>query len=141
MTEFTKLFKKMTSTNEPVVNIRQFKLSLGRYAVQFVENDQQDCHELLLCLLGAFQQQAFIGEIESLLKCPSCSRCNLKLDPFMTLSLPIPGATDKQIEVIDCIQKYCEEEQLDESETWHCNQCQEHVRAWKQFRLKKLHLC
>ena len=41
----------------------------------------------------------------------------------------------KVVSIMDCIHKYCEMEQLDESEMWYCNQCKEHVRAWKQFHL------
>lgn len=37
--------------------------------------------------------------------------------------------------VNDCIAKYCQIEQLEESEMWYCNKCKEHVRAWKQFHL------
>ncbi|CAJ1966950.1 unnamed protein product [Cylindrotheca closterium] len=37
--------------------------------------------------------------------------------------------------VLDCIEKYCQMEQLEETEMWYCNQCQQHVRAWKQFHL------
>jgi ubiquitin carboxyl-terminal hydrolase 4/11/15 len=39
------------------------------------------------------------------------------------------------INVSDCIEKYCQMEQLDESEMWYCSRCKEHVRAWKQFHL------
>lgn len=42
---------------------------------------------------------------------------------------------EKQITVMDCIEKYCQKEQLDESEMWYCNKCKDHVRAWKQFHL------
>jgi ubiquitin carboxyl-terminal hydrolase 4/11/15 len=37
--------------------------------------------------------------------------------------------------VIDCIDKYCQTEQLEETEMWYCNRCKKHVRAWKQFYL------
>lgn len=39
------------------------------------------------------------------------------------------------ISVLDCIQKYCEKEQLDESEMWYCDKCEEHVPAWKHLHL------
>ncbi len=45
------------------------------------------------------------------------------------------GEKDKEITVLDCIRKYCEIEQLQESEMWYCNKCKEHVQAWKQFHL------
>lgn len=37
--------------------------------------------------------------------------------------------------VLDCIGKYCQKEQLEESEMWYCSRCKKHVRAWKQFHL------
>jgi len=40
-----------------------------------------------------------------------------------------------RISIMDCIAKYCEKEQLDETEMWYCNKCKEHVRAWKKFDL------
>jgi len=42
---------------------------------------------------------------------------------------------DPDITVLDCIEKYCQKEKLDESEKWYCNKCKNHVRAWKQFHL------
>lgn len=39
------------------------------------------------------------------------------------------------ISVLDCISKYCQVEQLEETEMWYCNRCKDHVRAWKQFHL------
>lgn len=44
-------------------------------------------------------------------------------------------AEEETITVKDCIDKYCLMEQLDETEMWYCNQCKDHVRAWKQFHL------
>lgn len=52
----------------------------------------------------------------------------------------IAGRTRKAthvVSVLDCIEKYCQMEQLEESEMWYCNRCKEHVRAWKQFHLFK----
>lgn len=39
--------------------------------------------------------------------------------------------------VVDCIEKYCQMEQLEETEMWYCDKCKQHVRAWKQFHLYK----
>lgn len=39
------------------------------------------------------------------------------------------------VSIMDCIEKYCELEQLDESDMWYCNKCKEHVRAWKRVSL------
>jgi hypothetical protein len=38
---------------------------------------------------------------------------------------------EKKTDVLDCINKYCQTEQLEESEMWYCNRCKTHVRAWK----------
>lgn len=61
-------------------------------------------------------------------------------DEWEALEVPPPQASPvkenkKQINVVDCIEKYCQEEQLEESEMWYCNRCKAHVRAWKQFHL------
>ena len=41
----------------------------------------------------------------------------------------------KATSVADCIDKYCQMEQLEETEMWYCNRCKKHVRAWKQFHI------
>ena len=41
----------------------------------------------------------------------------------------------KTTTIYDCIEKYCQMEQLEESEMWYCNRCKDHVRAYKQFNL------
>lgn len=46
-----------------------------------------------------------------------------------------PNRENKGVSVMDCIAKYCETEQLDESDMWYCDRCKKHVRAWKQFEL------
>jgi len=44
-------------------------------------------------------------------------------------------AKDDGISILDCIRKYCQIEQLEETEMWFCSECKEHVPAWKQFHL------
>jgi hypothetical protein len=50
-----------------------------------------------------------------------------------------PGYEDdaekKTVTVLDCIEKYCQMEQLEESEQWYCSKCKKHVCAWKQFHI------
>lgn len=41
----------------------------------------------------------------------------------------------KTTTVLECIEKFCAMEQLEETEMWYCNQCKQHVRAWKQFHV------
>jgi ubiquitin C-terminal hydrolase len=42
---------------------------------------------------------------------------------------------NQAISVLDCVEKFCQMEQLEESEQWYCNKCKEHVCAWKQFHI------
>jgi len=41
------------------------------------------------------------------------------------------------VKLEDCIRSYSVKEQLDESETWYCNKCKTHNRAFKQIRIWK----
>jgi hypothetical protein len=62
------------------------------------------------------------------------------VDEYQRVEEPIAdegmGSAQKSvITVLDCIDKFCQKEQLEESEQWYCNKCQEHVCAWKQFHI------
>lgn len=48
---------------------------------------------------------------------------------------PEAFANKKSITVQDCIEKFCQMEQLEASEQWYCSRCKAHVRAWKQFHI------
>lgn len=59
-------------------------------------------------------------------------------EEFDSVESDSPGPVQKSdpgVSVLDCIESYCKKEQLEESEMWYCNQCKEHVKAWKQFHL------
>lgn len=45
----------------------------------------------------------------------------------------MPDASGRDL--LSCIKKYCQKEQLEKSEMWFCNRCQAHVRAWKHIHL------
>ena len=65
------------------------------------------------------------------------------LNPDELMAIDEPGSTEEEEAssskkcdtVLDCIDKYCQMEQLEETEMWYCNRCKKHVRAWKQFHL------
>ena len=42
---------------------------------------------------------------------------------------------DNKVSVLDCISKFCQAEQLDESDMWYCNKCKQHNQAWKECHL------
>jgi ubiquitin C-terminal hydrolase len=48
---------------------------------------------------------------------------------------PDEPQSKSSISVMDCIAKYCQMEQLEESDMWYCNRCREHVQAWKNVDL------
>jgi len=51
---------------------------------------------------------------------------------------PSNGEEEKKeggISVLDCIDKFCQMEQLEESEQWYCSKCKDHVCAWKQTHI------
>jgi ubiquitin carboxyl-terminal hydrolase 4/11/15 len=58
-------------------------------------------------------------------------------DDFMGDQNLKDGEENDSITLQKCIRKYCQKEQLDETEMWYCSKCQKHVRAWKQFHLYK----
>ena len=58
------------------------------------------------------------------------------VDEEAVLSSSVHGSrTNTSITVLDCVEKFCQMEQLEESEQWYCNKCKEHVCAWKQFHI------
>ena len=41
------------------------------------------------------------------------------------------------VSILDCIKKFCEREQLGETERWKCTKCKEHVCAWKTLQISR----
>lgn len=73
---------------------------------------------------------------------PELIQQGFDLDEFECADEPIDNVSrtpskNKTKTVLDCIDKFCQKEQLDETEQWYCNKCQKHVRAWKQFHMYK----
>lgn len=58
-----------------------------------------------------------------------------EFDKVVDIQSKEDNLTLKTISIEDCISKYCQMEQLEETEMWYCNRCKEHVRAWKQYHL------
>ena len=50
----------------------------------------------------------------------------------------IQESKDDSTTVLHCIRKYCQKEQLEETDMWYCDRCKEHVPAWKQIGLYRL---
>jgi ubiquitin carboxyl-terminal hydrolase 4/11 len=58
-----------------------------------------------------------------------------RVDEQSDSSSRMTTSKNKTKSVLDCIDKFCQQEQLEETEQWYCNKCKRHVRAWKQFHL------
>jgi ubiquitin C-terminal hydrolase len=149
-TQFAKLLADMwigssnsTSTNDHhVVYPREFKITLGKHAEQFVGYDQHDSQELATYLLDALHEDCnrvthkpyvekpeqgpdetdleaadkawhlhlrrddsqvienFMGLVKSRLECPKCQKISTTFDPFMYLSVPIPGSEIRTLNVL-----------------------------------------
>lgn len=56
---------------------------------------------------------------------------------YEAVDVPVQAETAARnsITVLDCIEKFCQMEQLEESEQWYCSRCKAHVCAWKQFHI------
>ena len=55
-------------------------------------------------------------------------------------AVDVPRQSEKEkaterISVLDCIDKFCSMEQLEETEQWYCSKCNEFVCAWKQTHI------
>jgi ubiquitin carboxyl-terminal hydrolase 4/11/15 len=131
------------NNSSSVVYPRNFKLTLGKHAEQFMGYDQHDSQELATYLLDALHEDTnrvtkkpyiekaekgedepddvaadkawrlhlqredsrvlenFMGQVKSRVQCPEegCGRISTTFDPFMYLSVPIPGATDRTMQV------------------------------------------
>ena len=140
-TEFSSLLGEMWTGDKPVVYPRQFKMTLGKHAEQFVGYDQHDSQELATYLLDALHEDCnrvtrkpyfekpeqgadesdedaaskawnlhlqrddsrvlhnFMGQIKSRLECPHCSRVSTTFDPFMYLSVPVPGSENRTMRI------------------------------------------
>lgn len=83
--------------------------------------------------------EIFSGFLHSSTKCPEpdCGYSSNKFDPFLHLSLPMPGAHifDRTLTIHDCIHEYCKEEILDERNLWLCEGCKRKVKAIKKLQL------
>jgi ubiquitin C-terminal hydrolase len=68
----------------------------------------------------SFIVQLFFGQLISRTTCGSCNSISIKFDPFNLLSIPINDQTDK---LVDCINLYVKEEQMDTQNMLFCKKC------------------
>jgi len=78
----------------------------------------------------------FLNKDELVAEDNACSDFELDLSSGSSEKRAAAGVkVKKKVTVLDCIKRYCQTEQLEESDMWYCNRCKQHVQAWKQIRL------
>ena len=100
--------------------------------------------------------ELFGGMLRSVVCCTVCYRTSTVYDPFMDLALPIPKGKstypraayqysfsydvshDSAVLLTDCLEKFTDEETLDEEERPYCNKCKKLTKSTKQLGVAKL---
>ena len=87
----------------------------------------------------------FTGFFHSSITCPNpeCGYSSNKFDPYLHLSFPMPvrdcnncnGEILRTLSINDCMNEFCKEEILDESNLWNCEGCSKCVKAIKKLQL------
>lgn len=75
----------------------------------------------------------FQGQLKTKLECFHCRHCNIRFEPFMYLSLPMPDAASTTLN--QCLKLYLAEEELNGDNQWYCSKCKEHRDASKKTDL------
>ncbi|KAG9510817.1 Ubiquitin carboxyl-terminal hydrolase 3, partial [Fragariocoptes setiger] len=146
---------------------------------------QQDAHEFLRYLLDRIHQESldncpvpekranmcftgvegtkssiigniFGGILQNEVNCLKCGFISKSLDPFLDLSLDIPGqrvssydttssdsnssysGSNEDCHLMDCLSSFIELEELTETELYCCSNCQQKQRSTKRFWIRRL---
>jgi ubiquitin C-terminal hydrolase len=78
----------------------------------------------------------FHGRLYSSLECPLCHNIEAVHDPFVFLSLTIPGRKMLSVTLKDCLASFSECDVLDARNKWKCEKCGKKVRATKKMGVK-----
>ena len=83
----------------------------------------------------------FDGFLENTQKCAYCNIKNSSYEPFLTLGLPIPIKTKKDLsksyDILECIEQLTHEEQLDSDNMITCDMCGLKTKAFNKTQLWK----
>ncbi|CAK69659.1 unnamed protein product (macronuclear) [Paramecium tetraurelia] len=84
------------------------------------------------------KQQENISDEQSAQK-QNFTTCLVPIEPAIPTIQPtnVQGATEKSMKLTECLKFSEQPEQLDEENTWYCNQCKDHVRAFKVMEIYK----
>lgn len=82
--------------------------------------------------------QLFQGQLKSQLVCGHCGKTSTTYNPFMYLSLPIPGNAGSAVRISDCLKEFFKDERLDGGDAWRCPRCKVARPAVKRLSISKL---
>ncbi|KTW27560.1 uncharacterized protein T551_03059 [Pneumocystis jirovecii RU7] len=80
----------------------------------------------------------FQGQLQSRLKCLTCSFQSTTYNPFTYLSLPIPFTQAKTSTLYECLQFFVQKEYLKDKEQWYCSKCKKPRDATKTLTISKI---
>jgi ubiquitin C-terminal hydrolase len=75
----------------------------------------------------------FHGKLYSRVECPECGHVEAVFDPFLFLSLEIPGSRRASVKLEDCLREFSRGDRLDEKNMSTCEGCKRKVRAVKRI--------
>lgn len=110
--------------------------SMGQ-RVSLAAPDDEDEQKLVSEVVGTLGTVYLNFSTEFLGRCVDEEKLE-RVEDFATPEIEEGGGPNKKTlatTVLDCISKYCQMEQLEESDMWYCNKCKDHVRAWKQCHI------
>jgi ubiquitin C-terminal hydrolase len=89
------------------------------------------------------------GQLKSHITCTHCGHSSVTFDPFSSLSVPLRGVptmpmcsrdnekVPERMELLECIEKFTEDEILQDGEAWNCSNCQRRRTVIKKLELWK----
>jgi len=114
--------QKWSNESTNIYNPTNIKLVIAKKNRQFLNNYQQDCHELLVCLLDIMENQTikknFDSKILSKIKCNNCANISLVRHPIRFVSLSI---NDNESDLTTCFREFTSKENLEGN--WKCEKC------------------
>ena len=123
--------QKWSSESTEIYNPTNLKFVIAKKNKQFFNNDQQDCHELLVCLLDIMENKTikkyFDSNILSKIKCNNCTNISHVRHPIRFVSLSID---DNKSDLTTCFRKFISKENLEGD--WKCEKCK-HNNGSKQL--------
>ena len=80
----------------------------------------------------------FQGQMMNQLRCQTCGQTSTTYNTFMYLSVPLPGDGRRPVRLEDCINEFCKEETLTDTDSWKCPRCKVPRRATKKLTISRL---